>query len=209
MSVLKKIFIVNSYYQAVNTVRICNNNKIYPIIFVKYNFINKFGIDWLKEMKILLDLEFSKNKYSICVDCNKNYGLLILLIQQKIDYLKFKANGKTLNSLKQIAKKNKVLLNPNFSIVDLSKIKNISLRIEKKYKNFDIKFYVNCGGDYGLCINLINYNIDYIKIRSNLKVYNKIKQIAKKNKVLLNPNFNIVDLSKIKNLEKKLNRLNF
>tara|TARA_Y100000741_G_C17815924_1_gene380146 strand:+ start:63 stop:458 length:396 start_codon:yes stop_codon:yes gene_type:complete len=81
--------------------------------------------------------------------------------------------------------------------------------IEKKYKNYDIKFYVNCGSDYGLCINLINYNIDYIKVRTNIKVYNKIKQIAKKNKVLLNPNFNIVDLSKIKNFEKKLIGLKF
>ena len=30
----------------------------------------------------------------------------------------------------------------------------------------------------------------------------KIKQIAKQNKVLLNPAFNIVDLSRIKNYEK-------
>ncbi len=131
MRVLKKIYIINSYYQAVTTLRICNKKKIYPIIFVKYKFINKFGVDWLKEMKNLLDLEFSKKKYGICVDCKKNYGLFILLIQEKIDYLKFKADKKTLNLLKQIAKKNKVLLNPNFSIVDLSKIKNISFKIEK------------------------------------------------------------------------------
>tara|TARA_Y100001970_G_scaffold249872_1_gene320926 strand:- start:193 stop:600 length:408 start_codon:yes stop_codon:yes gene_type:complete len=134
VSVLKKIFIINSYYQAFKTIRICNKNKIYPIIFVKYNSINNFGINWLKEMKILLDQEFSKNKYSIYVDCKKNYGLFILLIQENIDYLKIKANGKTLKSLKQIAKKNKVLLNPNFSIVDLSKVKNIALKIEKKIK---------------------------------------------------------------------------
>tara|TARA_Y100000741_G_scaffold40847_1_gene28482 strand:+ start:1500 stop:1904 length:405 start_codon:yes stop_codon:yes gene_type:complete len=132
--VLKKIYIINSYNQAVTTLRICSKKKIYPIIFVKYNFINKFGIDWLKEMKNLLDVEFSKNKYGIYVDCKKNYGLFILLIQEKIDYLKFKADDKTFNLLKKIAKKNKVLLNPNFSIVDLSKIKNISLKIEKNIK---------------------------------------------------------------------------
>ena len=41
-------------------------------------------------------------------------------------------------------------------------------------------------------------NIHYLKIKTNKIILEKIKQIAKKNKVLLNPNFNIVDTRKIK-----------
>ena len=44
-------------------------------------------------------------------------------------------------------------------------------------------------------------NIHYLKIKSNKDIFNKINQVAKKNKVLLNPNFDIQDFSKIKNLE--------
>ena len=41
-------------------------------------------------------------------------------------------------------------------------------------------------------------------IKNNKFVLNKINQIAKKNKVLLNPTFDVVDLTKIKNIQKKL-----
>ena len=40
--------------------------------------------------------------------------------------------------------------------------------------------------------------------RFNNLILNKINQIAKKNKVLLNPTFDVVDLTKIKNIQKKL-----
>ena len=71
--------------------------------------------------------------------------------------------------------------------------------IKKNYPEYNIKFFVDCGNDSGLSITFLNEKIDYLKIRSNSIVLKKINQIARKNKVLLNPNFNIVELSKIKN----------
>jgi len=93
--------------------------------------INGFGSDWLKEFNILLEKRFSKKTFKMYVDCKKNYGLFINLVEQKIDYLKVDANKETLKRLNQIAKKNKVLLNPEFSVLDLSKIKNIDIKINK------------------------------------------------------------------------------
>ena len=91
--------------------------------------INGFGPDWIKEFKNLLEKKFSKKKFKLFVDCKKNYGLFINLVEQKIDYLKIDAKKETYKRLNQIAKKNKVLLNPSFPIVDLSNIKNISRKI--------------------------------------------------------------------------------
>ena len=76
--------------------------------------------------------------------------------------------------------------------------------IKKKYKIHNIKFFVDSGYDQSLSILLIHENVDYIKLNNNKIVLNKINQIAKKNKVLLNPTFDVVDLTKIKNIQKKL-----
>ena len=46
-------------------------------------------------------------------------------------------------------------------------------------------------------------NFNYIKIKSNVLIINKLKQIAKKNKVLLNPRFRVVDIKKFKITNKK------
>jgi len=131
VSFKKKIFAINSYYQAFKTINSCHSRKIFPIIFIKYFIIDGFGVDWFKEFKNLLEKQFSKKSFNLYVDCKKNYGLFINLVEQKIEYLKVDAKKETLKRLNQIAKKNKVLLNPQFSVLDLSKIKNIDLKIEK------------------------------------------------------------------------------
>ncbi len=77
--------------------------------------------------------------------------------------------------------------------------------INKKYKTHNIKFFVDSGYDQGLSILLTHENVDYIKLKNNKIILNKINQIAKKNKILLNPNFDVVDLTKIKNIQKKFN----
>jgi len=76
--------------------------------------------------------------------------------------------------------------------------------IKNKYKTHNIKFFVDSGNDQGLSILLTHENIDYLKLKNNKIILNKINQIAKKNKVLLNPTFDVVDLTKIKNIQKKL-----
>ena len=95
--------------------------------------INGFGSDWLKEFNILLEKRFSKKTFKMYVDCKKNYGLFINLVEQKIDYLKVDAKKETYIKLNQIAKKNKVLINPKFSVLDFSKIKNIDLKIKRSF----------------------------------------------------------------------------
>tara|TARA_Y100000590_G_scaffold467927_1_gene648624 strand:- start:1235 stop:1621 length:387 start_codon:yes stop_codon:yes gene_type:complete len=116
---------INSLKQASEIIEIFNDKRKTPIIFIKYFIINGFGSEWIIELKNLL----KKRKCKLFVDCKTNYGLFIDLVEKKIDFLKVEGSKKTLVRLNQIAKKNKVSVNPNFSIVDLSKIKNIRKKI--------------------------------------------------------------------------------
>ena len=81
-------------------------------------------------------------------------------------------------------------------------VKTIIRLVKQNYSEQNIKFFVDAGNDYGLSIMILRQNIDYLKLRSNKIILNKINQIAKKNNFLLNPAFNIVELSKIKNFKK-------
>ena len=131
----KKIcFNINSYYQASEIVSFCSKNEIVPILFVRYFIINGFGPEWIKELKRLLNNQFSTKKFKLYADSKKNYGLYINLVEQKIDFIKVDSDHETFIKLKQIAKKNKVLLNPGFSIIDLAKIKNVQIKIKKYLK---------------------------------------------------------------------------
>ena len=124
-------FAINSYNQAVKIIIACQKRKIFPIIYIKYFIINGFGPDWIKEFNNLLEQKFSKKKFKLFVDCKKNYALFINLVEQKINYLKVDAKKETYKKLNQIAKKNKVLINPKLSVLDFSKIKNIDLKFKR------------------------------------------------------------------------------
>ncbi len=126
-------FAINSYKQAVNIIITCQKQKIFPIIYIKYFMINGLGPDWMKEFNNLLKQKFSKKKFKLFVDCKKNYALFINLVEQKIDYLKIDAKKEAYKKLNQIAKKNKVLINPKFSVLDFSKIKNIDLKFKRSF----------------------------------------------------------------------------
>ena len=127
-------FAINSYRQACEVISSCQKNKIKPIIYIKYFLANGLGPDWIKEFKFLLNQKFSNKNYEIFINCKKNYGLFINLVEQKIDYLTVDAKIATLLRLNQIANKNNVLINPKFSVVDLTKIKNIDSKIKKLEK---------------------------------------------------------------------------
>ncbi len=127
-------FNVNNIYQAIETILICRKTKLLPIFCIKYYLIDGFGQDWIIEFRNLLQKKFNKNDFKILVDCKINYGLFISLIQKKIDFLQVSADFKTLFRLKNIAKKNKVTVNPKISIINLSNIKNIKLKINKHIK---------------------------------------------------------------------------
>ena len=133
MKLKKPCFAVNSYNQAVEIITISKKNKIMPILFIKYYLINGLGIDWLKELINILQDKFKSKDFKTYVDAKKNYGLFIGLVEQKINFISVQANQETLKRLKQIAKLNKVLINPTFSVVDLSKSKNIDAKLKKLF----------------------------------------------------------------------------
>ena len=79
-------FNVNNIHQALETTRICKNHNTIPIFFIKFYLIDGFGPDWITEFRNLLLKKFNKKDYKILVDCKKNYGLFINLVQQKLDF---------------------------------------------------------------------------------------------------------------------------
>lgn len=131
--ILKKnyCYSFNSYNQAIEIINICKKNKITPNLFCKYYLINGLGIDWLKELICMLQNKFGLEKFTMYVDTKKNYGLFIDLVENNIDFIEVKGDKNILKKLREIGKLNKVLINPNFSIVDLTEIKNIELKIKK------------------------------------------------------------------------------
>jgi len=124
-------FKVNTIHQALKTTSICDNNKIVPIFFIHFYIINGIGPNWIIEFRNLLLKKFSKNKFKLFVDCRINYGLFINLVHNKIDYLKVSGNKETLLRLTQIAKKNKISINPQITVIDITKIINIEAKINK------------------------------------------------------------------------------
>ena len=116
-------FSFNSYKEAVDIFTICNENKILPVFYCKYYLINGLGMNWLSGIKDMLEKDFKNKKFKIFVDVKDNYGLFMSLIESKINFIKVNANKSMLKKLEEIAKINKVLINPNFSIVDISKTK--------------------------------------------------------------------------------------
>ena len=133
MSPKTNCLIINSYYQAVEIIKFCKKNKIVPVLFIKYYLINGLGIDWLQAMVKMLQKEFKSKDFRVYVETKKNYGLFISLVEKKINYINVKANQETMERLKQIAKLNKVSVNPDFSVVDIAKSKNVSAKLEKIY----------------------------------------------------------------------------
>ena len=125
----KYCLLINTYYQSTEILNIYKNSKIIPIFYFKYNLINKLSVNWLLELICMLENQFGSKKVKTYVEVKKNYGLFINLVEEKIDYLEVKSEDVMLTNLKSIAKVNKVLINPNFSILDLTKSKNIKMQI--------------------------------------------------------------------------------
>ena len=69
-----------------------------------------------------------------------------------------------------------------------------------KFGDISFKLFVDCGFDSSLSIRMALKKIEYIKLRGNSVILKKINEIANKNRVLLNPSFNIVDCRNVKNI---------
>ena len=127
-------FAFNSYFQAFEILTILKKENLVPILFIRYYLVNGLGIDWLIELKNTLQNDFESKDFKIYVEVKKNYGLSIGLIEQKIHFIKLQGNKEILKKFIEIGKANKVLINPGFSVLDLSKIKNIKKKLSKIIK---------------------------------------------------------------------------
>ena len=120
----KNCFSINTYFQLEELIKLKVNKRKILVIFIKNYLVKGFGIDWVKTVIRLVKQNYSEQNIKFFVDAGNDYGLSILILRQNIDYLKLRSNKIILNKINQIAKKNNVLLNPAFNIVELSKIKN-------------------------------------------------------------------------------------
>ncbi|MDC6448330.1 hypothetical protein PQZ42_04545 [Alphaproteobacteria bacterium] len=76
-----------------------------------------------------------------------------------------------------------------------------------KFGESSFKLFVDCGFDNSLCISMATKKIEYLKLKGNLIILSKIKNITNKNRVLLNPSFNIVDCRNRKKINLKLKKI--
>ena len=124
-------FSINTYKQAREVVEELKKYKVIPILHIKNYIIQRFGIEWIISLKKILEKDFPPNSIKFSVDAKSDYGLSINLANNKINFIKLKSDQKILKKIEQICKKNRVLLNQSFRIIDLSNIKNINIKLSK------------------------------------------------------------------------------
>ncbi len=122
----KNCFSISTFKQLDNIIKKRKQLNNTTIILIKNFLIKGLGIDWLKTMIVLINKKHKNHKIFFYVDCGYDYGLSQMLIKEKIEYIKLKSNKVIINKINQIAKKNNVLLNPDFNVVELSNIKKIT-----------------------------------------------------------------------------------
>ena len=129
----KKIcFAVSTLTQIESLIEFRKSKFKTSIILIKYFLIKGFGVEWLRSLINYINKKYETHNIKYFVDAGYDSGLSILLIYEKVNYIKLKNNKIVLNKINQIAKKNKVLLNPTFDVVDLTKIKNIQKKLKIK-----------------------------------------------------------------------------
>ena len=115
---------INTYLELIKLIKLKKNKKKILIIYIKNYLIKGFGIEWLNKFIKIVKTKHKHYNIKFYVDSGNDHGLSILLLRENINYLKLNSNKTILSKISQIAKKNKVILNPNLSVIDLSKIKN-------------------------------------------------------------------------------------
>ena len=126
-------FTINTLEEAESVILASKSFKIKPILYFKKYFLLGFGAEFILTFRKILITRFGKSNFKLFIDCGSNQSLAIKMANEKIDYLKLKSNSIILSKIKNIAFKNRVLLNPSFNIVDCRNRKNISLKLKKLY----------------------------------------------------------------------------
>ena len=126
-------FTINTLEEAERIILGSKTYKIKPILHFKKYFLLGFGAEFILTFREMLISKFGKSNFKLFVDCGSDQSLAIKMANEKIDHLKLKSNSIILSKIKNIAFKNRVLLNPSFNIVDCRNIKNINLKIKNIY----------------------------------------------------------------------------
>ena len=126
-------FTINTLEEAESVILASKSFKIKPILYFKKYFLLGFGAEFILTFRKILITRFGKSNFKLFVDCGSDQSLAIKIANEKIDYLKLKSNSIILSKIKNIAFKNRVLLNPTFNIVDCRNRKNINLKFRKLY----------------------------------------------------------------------------
>jgi hypothetical protein len=126
-------FTINTLEEAESVILASKSFKIKPILYFKKYFLLGFGAEFILTFRKILITRFGKSNFKLFIDCGSDTSLAIKMANEKIDYLKLKSNSIILSKIKNIAFKNRVLLNPSFNIVDCRNRKNISLKLKKLY----------------------------------------------------------------------------
>ena len=116
-------FSFTNYNHTAEIIKTCNNKNIQPVLFINHKLISDLGIEWLNSLDVMLNTQKKLKNYKLYVDVKKNYGLFISLVEKGIDYIKIETSKENISKIKEIAKLNKVLINPQFSVVDPLKSK--------------------------------------------------------------------------------------
>ena len=116
-------FSFTNYNNTAEIIKTCNNKNIKPVLFINNKLITDLGIEWLNSLDVMLNTQKKLKNYKLYVDVKKNYGLFISLVEKGIDYIKIETSKENISKIKEIAKLNKVLINPQFSVVDPLKSK--------------------------------------------------------------------------------------
>ena len=126
-------FSINTLNEAENIILEAKNYKIKPILHFKQYILKGFGSDFILAFQKILKSKFGNSSFKMFVDCGFDSALTIRMASKKIDYIKLRGNLVILKKVKDIANKNRVLLNPSFNIVDCRNLKNINLKFKKLY----------------------------------------------------------------------------
>ena len=116
-------FSFTNYNETAEIIKTCNNKNIKPVLFINNKLITDLGIEWLNSLDVMLNTQKKLKNYKLYVDVKKNYGLFISLVEKGIDYIKIETSKENISKVKEIAKLNKVLINPRFSVVNPLKSK--------------------------------------------------------------------------------------
>ena len=116
-------FSFTNYNHTAEIIKNCNNTNLKPVLFINNKLISGLGVDWLNSLRTMLNTQKKLKNFKLYVDVKKNYGLFISLVEKGIDYIKIETSKENINKIKEIAKLNKVLINPRFSVVDPLKSK--------------------------------------------------------------------------------------